>query len=136
MIDQLSALNWQAFWQPHELVLIRPPFLWELMWWYVGFIALCALGGISLLFLSNVHPALKSRLSSFCWTNVTIGVILFFFRYYRIPYLGMDILRLLQEVSALVWLGYLVWYSQTGFKHQLIQEKVADHKARYLPKSR
>lgn len=129
---------WNTFitwFNPQGLLQVTPPKEWRFMYVYIGIIAFCAVAGIIVAFL-RIHPELKSRIASFLWTNAIFGLVLFFFRYERIPYLGMDILRTIHEISIILWIGYLIWYSMTGFKQELLADKVTAHKAKYLPKQK
>ncbi|MEI6477372.1 MAG: hypothetical protein WCO52_00025 [bacterium] len=118
-----------------DILQITPRLPWKLMWGYVGFVAVCWVGGIAISFL-KVHPQLKERIATFFWTNAILGVFLFFFRFQYLPILGMDAIRLIQEISAVVWIGFLIRYWRTDLTQVIKQEKVIEYKQKYLPKAK
>lgn len=126
-------INWNILWQPRELFLIRPPFMWELMWAYVGFLAACLTVLIVALLLKTLHPELKRRLITFASTQLWLGAFLFFFRYFRIPYLGMDFFRLIQEITAVIWIGLIVKFALTELPKLNIKAAADARKKKYLP---
>lgn len=105
------------------------------MYVYIGMTGAFALLGIILLFL-KLHPALKSQISGFLWTQVATAIFLYFFRTQQIPYLGMDMLRVLQEFSIVAWIGYLVWYFFVPYKGELRADEAVIRKEKYLPKAK
>jgi hypothetical protein len=137
MLSSLSHINWQPLWQPHNLLLVTPPAQWPLMGGYVGFIGSTILIIIVLLVLGKRgNPNLKRRIRNWAITQLLIGGILFFFRYYRVPYLGMDIFRTIQELLALVWLGFIVVYAYKVLPLEILQEHVEARRKKYLPESK
>lgn len=137
MQDWFSNINWQVWWQPKELLMATPPVRWELMWGYVGFLGFSLLVLIAVtVFRKKLHPNLRNRLQNWALTQVSLGIALMFFRYYRIPYLGMDLWRALQEISALAWLIWIVAYARTALPLELIKETAIARREKYLPKAK
>ena len=122
------------YWSPVGLVNMTPPAVWTFQWVYVGLIGACVLGGIAMIFVKKLRAGLRERISSFCWNNAVIGLILFFFRYERIPLLGMDGWRFIQELGMIVWIVFIVQYYRIAIPQQNLKEQVAAHKSKYLPK--
>lgn len=103
------------------------------MWIYTGLILFCLIGGISLFFW-RLRPGLRGRLSSLFWTNAIIGLILFFFRFERIPLLGMDLWRFLQEFAIVIWSFFILRYWRRSIPKEMLAEKVQAYRDRFLPK--
>lgn len=123
----------QQYWNPATLFDLVPADTWYFMWVYVGLTGLCLLIGILLPFLKKIRPSLKQRISQLVWTNFWLGLILFFFRYQRIPILGMDIWRTAQEICLFFWIIYLFRFSRTVIKKESVQEQIEERRNRYLP---
>lgn len=123
------------WWSPSGFLKATPPATWPLKWEYVGLIGICLLVGIVTAFL-KIRPSLKSRILSFAWTNALLGALLFFFRDQRIPYLGADVLRLLQEIGIVFWINSIVWFARNGLQAEKVAEQVALRKEKYLPKAK
>ncbi len=135
MQDFLQKYNLTALWQPAELLMARPPKQWELMWAYVTFVGIFAISAVALLFLrKKLSVELHTQLSSLSWTVAILGTILFFFRYVRIPYLGTDLLRLILELAALIWLGYIVVSLKRAAPVAKLANLVEERREKYLPK--
>lgn len=122
-----------SWWTPTGLLQVVPADQWSLKWWYVGFVGACFVLAIVTAFL-RIRPSLKNRLQSLFWTNVILGLLLYFFRVQQIPYLGMDLLRFLQELGFIFWLNSVIWFSRTKLPSESIAEKVAARRDKYLPK--
>jgi len=122
------------YWSPAGLFSMTPPAVWTFQWVYVGIIGACVVGGIAMLFAKKLRPGLRERISSFCWNNVVIGVILFFFRYQQIPLLGMDLWRFIQEIGMVVWLFFIYQYWTLAIPQETLAEQIVAHKNKYLPK--
>ncbi|CAN5195043.1 hypothetical protein BH11PAT4_BH11PAT4_6040 [soil metagenome] len=137
MQEFLKSHNLTALWQPAELLMVRPPKQWELMWAYVVFIGIFLVGAIALLFLKKKVPQdLHNQLSSLTWTVSILGGFLFFFRFVRIPYLGTDLLRLLLELAALIWLGVILFSIKKAAPKAKLDALVQERKDKYLPKAK
>jgi hypothetical protein len=121
-----------AWWSPVGLIQVVPGDEWKFRWVYVALIAVCFLVALVVTFL-KIRLSLKSRIQVFGWTNVFIGVILYFCRDQHIPYLGMDLLRFLQELGMVFWINGLILFSKKGLKAELLAEQVQARKAKYLP---
>jgi len=130
-----STINWQIFWQPERLFLVKPPADWPLEWWYIALIALnLVLALTSLIFGKRLHPRLREAMSVFGWSNLIVMGILYFFRVQRIPYLGMDLIRTIHELSILIWGIFLVRGMRSTITKQKTQELVEARRSKYLPK--
>ncbi len=137
-MDQLRiffADTLPRWWSPTGLIQVNPSNAWAFRWVYVGLIAVLLLTGIATLFL-KIRPSIKSRIQSLCWTNVFIGIVLYFFRDQRIPYLGMDLIRFIQEITLIFWINSIVLFSRTGLQKELVLEKVQERRNKYLPRQR
>ncbi|MBU6389340.1 hypothetical protein KGQ71_02380 [Patescibacteria group bacterium] len=113
---------------------MTPAPIWKYQWEYVGVLGILLVLGITLLFLKKIRPALRESLSNFAWTNLVLGVIIFFFRYQQIPLLGMDLWRFLQEVEMVIWLIVILRYRVVVYPQEKLEEKVISYKSRFLPK--
>lgn len=111
-----------------------PQPVWDWRWIYVGLIGLCFLTGIAVHF-TKLRPAIKSRVNSLAWTNVCIGLVLYFARDQRLPYLGMNFLRFLQEVGLIVWINAIIWFARTHIPKEKLAEAVEARRTKYLPKA-
>jgi hypothetical protein len=131
--------NWfttviNPYWSPANLFAFTPPEAWYFERVYVVLTGLCLIAGITLLFIRTIRPGLRERFLSFSWTNFTLGLILFFFRYERIPLLGMDVWRFVQEVAMIIWIVLIYRYWQVKIPAERLAERVIAHKEKYLPK--
>lgn len=118
-----------------NLVAPIPPFEWNFLWLYVGLLGLFLIAGIVLAFI-KMDSAYKNRWLNFLFGNVGIGILLYFFRDQRLPYLGMDLIRVLHEIGILVWLNSVIWYARTTYREQQLQHIAIDRKSKYLPKAK
>jgi len=119
-----------------SLFYLQPVGVWTYQWWYFGFIVLSLIVAIAPLFFKKfIHETLRNRLINWGWTQVLIGLVLGFARYYFIPYLGMDALRTLQELSAYAWMIFILRYTFTKLPTQLVKEKAEVRRNKYLPKN-
>jgi hypothetical protein len=133
-IGDWLATHVGPYWSPAGLVNMTPPAVWVFQWAYLGLIITCLVAAVAMLFAKRLRPGLRERISSFGWYNAVIGTILFFFRYQRIPLLGMDGWRFLQEIGMIVWLILIIRYARVAIPQQSLAEQVVAHKAKYLPK--
>lgn len=137
MQEFLQNNNLTALWQPAELLMVRPPKQWELMWAYIAFVAIFAVVAVALLFVKNrVTEPVKSQLSTLAWTVTILGPILFFFRYVRVPYLGTDLLRFLLELSVIGWLTWILVGIKKRAPEVKLNSLVQERKEKYLPKAK
>lgn len=116
-----------------NLVDVVPPSDWHFRALYVGMLALFLVVGVIIAFL-RIPGEYKGRWLNFLFGNLAIGLVIYFFRTQRIPYLGMDLIRFLSEVGMLVWLNNVIWYGRTMYRHQKLQQVVVDRRSKYLPK--
>lgn len=121
------------WWSPKGLIQVSPDAAWHFRWIYVGLIVACLLVGIISAFL-KIRPSLKARIQTFAWTNGFLGIILYFLRDQRIPYVGMDLLRFLQEVGMVFWINSIVLFSKKGMRQELVAEQVQARREKYLPR--
>jgi hypothetical protein len=123
------------WWSPQGLIETTPPETWVFRWVYVGLLAVLLVIAIVTLFL-KIRPSLKARIQALCWTNIFLGAFLYFCRDQRIPILGMDILRFIQEVALIFWVNSIVIFARTKLQDELLMEKIVSRKSKYLPKPR
>lgn len=121
-----------SWWSPSGLIQVNPGPVWHFRWEYVGLIALCLVVALVSIFL-KIRPSLKARIQAFAWTNVIIGVLLYFFRDQQIPYIGMDLLRFLQELGMVFWINGIVHFSRSKMKVEVVAEQVQARREKYLP---
>jgi|GEM_PF-6353928 len=119
-----------------SLFYLQPVAAWNYQWWYLAFIVLSLIVALAPLFLKKfIHQTLRNRLINWGWTQVLIGLVLGFSRYYDLPYLGMDALRTLQELSAYIWIIFILKYAFQVLPTQLVKEKAEVRRNKYLPKN-
>jgi len=118
-----------------NLISIVPPATWAWRWFYVGVIGAFLVGGIVIIFL-KIRPTVKARISNLCWTNVVLGLLLYFFRDQRVPYVGMDIFRFFQEIGMVIWINTIIWYARNQIPKEKLAEAVTERRTKYLPKTR
>jgi hypothetical protein len=118
-----------------NLITPLPPVVWYFQWLYLGLVLLFLLAGIVLLFV-RMNTEYKNRWLNFLFGNVAIGILLYFFRDQRLPYLGMDLLRGIHEIGILVWLNSVIFYYRTTYKKEQMQQIAIDRKSKYLPKAK
>jgi len=119
-----------------DLVQPVPADQWYFMGLFVLLLILLFIGALAILFWKKAHTPLRSRLINFFWGNLVLGLVIFFFRYERIPYLGATGIRALYELGILIWLNNIIWYRRTGMSKELTEQAVAARKAKYLPKAK
>lgn len=106
------------------------------MWYFLATVIASLLGIIVILFLKKrARPSLTTRISNLLWTYLIAGSLLFFVRQQQIPLLGMDLWRFLFELAIIVWIVSIVRFYRTGYKKELVQEKIEERRQKYLPKS-
>jgi hypothetical protein len=127
--------SWKVweYWQPTNLLATAPNPSWPWMWWFVGLIGLCLAAGLASLFI-RFHDRLRHRLSTLFLNNVWIGAILFFLRYERLPILGMDLWRLIQEITLFVWLALITRDFRRDYPKERLAARIVEYRAKYLPK--
>lgn len=112
-----------------------PPVEWPLMWFYIGFnVLLLAIAIASLFPWKFLRPATQARISSLAWTNIFISLVILPFRLGGVPLLGMDLWRVLQEVSAVLWVAAIVGLHLKENKAYRTKAAVAEYQDKYLPK--
>lgn len=130
----LTRPIWE-WWNPQGFLLITPSASWKLEWAYVALIGTCLLLAIVISFW-KFTPSIRYSLLNILWGHSVAGAFLFFFRDQRLPYLGMDVWRLIQEIILVVNLAMVVRYYNGAHQQELLQEQVKAYKAKYLPKAK
>jgi hypothetical protein len=133
LTNWFSGLSAEEIFSFKNLTSMTPPFEWKFMWIYASLLIFFWIGSIVSTFI-KVHPSLKSRLSAFFWTYALLGSLLFVFRYFGIPLLGMDLWRTILEISAVVWAVSIVRYALKGLRQEKLAEKIEERRTKYLPK--
>jgi len=131
----LTTLPLKEWFEMRNLFSFLPPVDWHFKWVYAGLIYACFAGAIIINFF-RIHPFIKERLAKFLWTNALIGGLLFFFRYQRIPFLGMDIWRTIQEISIVIWIYSIVHYRKNKLSKEILEQRVHEYRNKYLPKAK
>ncbi len=123
------------YWSFQNLFAYRPLLQWPLQWWYVGMLALLLVVlVVSFIIRKKIGQEVASLLINFCLTNLFWGGILYFFRVQRIPLFGMDIWRLLQELSMAIYLGVALPATIRAARINKQEQKQVAAKEKYLPK--
>ena len=120
----------------NQLISLTPAISWKYQWVYGGLLIVFLLVGIGLIFWKKLYPTLKHQLSAMVWFNFFLGAILFFFRYQRIPLLGMDLWRFIQEIEIVIWILLILRYRLVKYPKEMISQKVVSYKSKYLPKAK
>ena len=84
----------------------------------------------------KMHRPLKSRFFNFFLTIGITGVILMFFRFESIPYIGSRFVLILWGLVALVWYFDIFFYSIFKMPKELKKVKSDEIYKKYLPKKR
>lgn len=130
-----QALHVNEWLSPAGLVSLIPSAHWYGESLYVGFVALCAILAIALLFV-RAHRPVVERLSTLLWSNLIVGLFLIFFRLQLVPLLGMDLWRTVQEIGFLIWLAVIVRYWKVDYSKGLLAQKVEERRTKYHPKKK
>jgi len=129
-----SFLN---LWNPAGLVSVQPKLTWPDFYLYLGYCAIFLIGLIILLILhKRIKPSLRDQLASVCWTNLGLGVVLFFFRQQAIPLLGMDLWRFIQECATVIWIFFIFRSYVQNHPQEVMSELVKARREKYLPKKK
>lgn len=123
------------WWSPANLVAVTPSATWHFRWVYVDLVVACFVGAVITQFL-KIRVSVKNRLQSMLWTNFFLGLALYFFRDQRLPFLGMDLWRFIQEIALIFWVNSIILFSRTGLIQEKLAEKVHERRQKYLPKAR
>ena len=110
-----------------------PPAIWPGQYAYAAFLAVCGVAAIVLL-LVRFYPPVQERLSTLLWTNLFLGLLLYFLRVQQIPALGMDFWRYIQEISFVIWLGVILNFARIQYPIDQLAARVTERKTKYLPK--
>ena len=128
--------NLGKWWSPSDLIATIPPEHWKYEIGYLVMLGVFLALAIALIFMKKVRTSLKDRLYSFLWTNIILGLILFFFRVQQIPLLGMDIWRFIQEIAIVIWIALIVRFYRKVYRKEALIQKVEERKTKYLPKAK
>lgn len=128
------AIPWESFWSSKTAFSVFPPANWNYMWYYIGFAAICYILLIVMLFLKKINPEIKTRVNSFLVTNIWLCLFFGFFRYQRIPIMGMDFIRTLQIVVAIFWIISIIRFKKIILPQIILHQKVEERRNKYLPK--
>ena len=135
-INWFKDIPWSSFWSKNTAFSTFPPVKWEYMWFYIGFAILCYVLLVILLFIKKMDLELKARINSFLTTNVWLCILFGFFRYQRIPLLGMDFVRTIQLIANIFWIISIIRFKKVFLPQIKLQQKIEDRKSKYLPKSK
>lgn len=132
--------NWYGahitpYWSFTQLFSSTPPYKWPWMYIYLGLLIFFFLAIILIAFLP-LREGLKKRFYPYLITNLVLGLVIFFFREQRVPILGMDIWRFLQELEMIIWLPFILGYIIKGRPKEILSEKVEQRRQKYLPKKK
>lgn len=131
-----SSGDWKAYWNPQQLFVSPPPVEWRWIWAYAALGIASLILGIALIFTKKLHPGLRERLSTLAWTEVILSAILFFCRYQRIPYFGIDGLRTLQEIGLVIWVIITARYARVQLPADRLAAAIEEKRQKYLPKAK
>jgi len=123
------------WWNPQNLTQTTPSFYWDYMKVYAVIVCIFFVGAIVSIFWPKFKPV-RDRLALYFWTNAVLSLILFFFRYQDIPVLGMDIFRLIQEITAVIWLFLIIRFAIKAYPAHQLSLKVEERRNKYLPKAK
>jgi hypothetical protein len=104
------------------------------MYGYFFILFVILVWGLIVLFRRRLHPHYRNMVLGFASTNLILGATLAFFRYQRVPLLGMDALRSLHLLSMIIWLPFILKFRLFKVKKINLEEKVRERKNKYLPK--
>jgi hypothetical protein len=121
------------YWSPSGLIQATPPATWAFRWEYAALTLICLLIAVVSIFL-KIRPSVKARIQALAWTNGLIGILLYFCRDQRIPYIGMDLLRFIQEVTLIFWINSIVLFARKAIPQEILSEQVQARREKYLPK--
>ena len=137
IITSIRQFNLEAWWSYKTLFSSVPPQTWKFEYAYLALIIICFIVGVAIaLPRVPLHTALRRRISNLVWTNVIIGIFLYFAREQRILYLGTDGLRTIQEIALIFWINAIVLYYRKGFRKELIAAEASKRFSKYLPQKK
>lgn len=129
-----KAIPWDSFWSSKTAFSVFPPAEWNFKWYYLSFAAICYLLLVILLFFKKINPEVKARVNSFLVTNTWLCLFLGFFRYQRIPIIGMDFVRTIQIIIDIIWIISIVRFKKVILPQIALSQKVEERRNKYLPK--
>jgi len=93
---------------------------------------------ISLLLSYNkkIHPPLRAKLFNFFLTLGILGILISFFRYESIPYVGIRLMMFLLIITAFIWYLIITIYGLTKMPKEVKLRKNQERYAQYLPKKK
>ncbi|PIU24176.1 hypothetical protein COT12_02495 [Candidatus Berkelbacteria bacterium CG08_land_8_20_14_0_20_39_8] len=102
----------------------------------VGIFLLFIIISIFLGYNRSIHKGLRSRLFNFFLTIGILGVIVLFFRFESIPYVGSRIVIFALIVVAIIWYFAITIYSFGKMQVEIRAIKNHQRYVQYLPKSK
>jgi hypothetical protein len=135
IISNWYGVHITPYWSFTQLFNSTPPYRWPWMYIYLGLLIFFFLAIILIAFL-HLREGLKKRFYPYLITNLVLGLVIFFFREQRVPILGMDIWRLLQELEMIIWIPFILIYILKGRPKEILGEKVEQRRQKYLPKKK
>ena len=102
----------------------------------VGFFLLFIIISVFLGFNQSIHKGLKSRLFNFFLTIGILGLLISFFRYESIAYVGARVVMLTLFVATVIWYFVITIYSLTKMQSEIRIIKNHERYVQYLPKKK
>ena len=99
------------------------------------FVLLTAIGTI-LIYNRKIHKPLKARLTNFFLTIGIVGLLISFFRYESIPYIGSRFMILVLITAAILWYLVITIYSVSKMPKEIRIKKSEDRYIQYLPRKK
>lgn len=102
------------------------------------FLAGLALGFVGLFFQTKfltdkLVKKLWLKLTSFGFSFGLAGLVLFFLKYQRIPYLGMRLWLILWLLACVIWFGFIVKYIIIDLPKAREEKKQKEQLLKYIP---
>jgi uncharacterized membrane protein YdcZ (DUF606 family) len=102
----------------------------------VGIFILFIIASILLSFSQTIHKGLKDRLFNFFLTSGILGIIISFFRWELIPYVGDRVVMMTLFVAMIIWYFAITFYSLTKMQSEIRVIKNHQRYVQYLPKQK
>lgn len=122
-------------WNPAGLLEVTPPLTWAWQWYYIAFLVFCALL-LTAAYYSRLPALLAKPLRRIAFNNLWIGLLLLFFRLERVPVLGMDVWRIIQECAIVTLLVLTFLHFRKNHPKNVLSARVEAYRNRFLPKAR
>jgi len=108
----------------------------KLFYLIAGVFLLFILVGSLLPLYKSLHKGLKSRLFNYFLTFGIVGLILLFFQWQSIPYIGIRAILVTFLLLMLVWYFVIVFYILTKMQKEVRLAKNNERYIKYLPKKK